>query len=226
MTRLGDLTTSDVTTSYLTTSDLASRSLTVLIPVGSCEQHGPHLPLNTDARVAEAVAVAAAAGRFGVVIAPTLPYSASDEHAGFPGLLSLGADGTHAALHALVRSAREWATHVVIVNGHGGNSSALRRLEGEASLWSPRYRGDAHAGHSETSLMLAIDPAAVRLDRLAVGTTDPVAMLMPMMRTGGVRAVSTSGVLGDPTTATAAAGAQLLEALVTDLRALLDALPG
>ena len=65
---------------------------------------------------------------------------------------------------------------------------------------------DAHAGHTETSVLLHISPEAVRSDAIVAGNVAPLAELMPAMRVGGVAAVSAVGVLGDPTTATVADG--------------------
>src|SRR5258708_30387214 len=62
----------------------------LVVPVGSLEQHGPHLPLDTDTRIAAAVAARACAGRAGVGLAPAIAIGASGEHAGFPGTLSVG----------------------------------------------------------------------------------------------------------------------------------------
>ena len=225
--------------SELTSFDIASHKLTVLIPVGSCEQHGPHLPLDTDTRIASAVCYAVAARSQSCVVAPAMPFSASDEHAGFVGLLSLGTETTTAVLVALARSAARWARHVVFVNGHGGNHDALARFaggggvggavggdaSGRVHVWSPRVDGDAHAGHVETSLMLAIAPREVRTERLAAGALEPLAALLPAMRSGGVRAVTANGVLGDPTSASAAVGHCLLAGFIDDLSAVVDALP-
>jgi creatinine amidohydrolase/Fe(II)-dependent formamide hydrolase-like protein len=77
--------------------------------------------------------------------------------------------------------------------------------------------GDAHAGRTETSLMLAIDPVAVRLERAEAGNTDPLEVLMPRLRDEGVRPISSNGVLGDPRGASAVEGEALLSALTVDL---------
>ena len=70
----------------------------LLIPLGATEQHGPHLPLDTDTVIASGVAEAVAGGRHDVVVAPALPYGSSGEHSGFPGTLSLGQAALETAL--------------------------------------------------------------------------------------------------------------------------------
>ena len=213
----------------LTWTDLDGRAPVLIVPVGSVEQHGPHLPLDTDTRIAAAIAQQVASVRDDLVIAPPIAIGASGEHAGFPGTLSIGTDALTTVLIEVGRSADRFGG-VVFVNGHGGNLSALTaaasllRDEGRRALaWSPRIPGgDAHAGRSETSLLLAIDPSCVRLDSMVVGRTDPVVELIDELRDGGVRAVSDNGVLGDPTAASAAHGRELLDALVSDLGTAID----
>ena len=81
-----------------------------------------------------------------------------------------------------------------------------------------RARGDAHAGRTETSILLALDPSLVRLAAAEAGNTAPLRELMPVLTSGGVRAASANGVLGDPRGATAAEGEALLATLVENLR--------
>ena len=202
----------------------------LVVPLGSLEQHGPHLPLDTDTRIAVALTQVLAAARPEVVVAPPLAYGASGEHAGFPGTLSIGTEALTVVLVELVRSADRFAG-VVLVNGHGGNVDALRaatttlRSEGRAVLaWAPTVPGgDAHAGRTETSLLLAVDPARVHLDRAEAGATAPLAELLDDLRAGGVAAVAPNGVLGDPTEASADEGAELLAGLAAGLIAATDA---
>ncbi|GEP36469.1 mycofactocin system creatininase family protein [Nocardioides psychrotolerans] len=205
----------------------------VLVPVGSLEQHGPALGLATDAVVAAHVTSRAAGvlarERRRFVVAPVVPYGASGEHEGFPGTISIGHDALRVLLVELGRSACLWAEGVVFVNGHGGNVptlvSAVRQLrqEGRAVAWTGcRAAGaDAHAGLTETSLMLRLAPVTVQVDRLTAGPTEPVEQLMPALRAQGVRAVSPSGVLGDPTGADARRGdailAEMVQRLVAEL---------
>lgn len=221
--RLGDVTWTDLW-------NLAPRPI-VAIPVGSCEQHGPHLPLDTDTRIAVALAegLAASFEEGDVLIGPTLEATSSGEHAGFPGTLSIGAEVLEHVIVELVRSA-SWSAGVVLVNGHGGNTRPVQRAtnqlqsEGRRVLaWWPHVRnGDAHAGSTETSLMLAIAPALVRMHRAEPGRREPIVDLIDELREHGVRAVSPNGVLGDPRDASVSHGKTLLTRLVIDLVAAVD----
>lgn len=196
------------------------------IPLGSCEQHGPHLPLSTDALIAHALAERLAAARPDVIVAPALAYGASGEHAGFAGTLSIGTEVLAQVLIELGRSAVGSAVAgVVFVNGHGGNADALalagERLEREGLavvIWSPTVPGgDAHAGRTETSLVLALAPHLVAMERAEAGDRRPLAVLWDALRRGGVAAVAPNGVLGDPAGASPAEGHRLLAALAAGL---------
>lgn len=203
---------------------------TLLLPLGSTEQHGPHLPLSTDTLVAVAVAEALADRRGDVVLAPAIPYGSSGEHAGFPGTLSIGQDALQLLLLELVRSADAFGS-VVIVSGHGGNAEpvarAVARLRDEGRrvrAWSPSGAVDLHAGRTETSLLLALAPATVRQARAEAGDPRPLRELLPLLREGGVASVSPNGVLGDPAGASADEGRALLDALVGDLESAIEEL--
>ncbi|SHN48136.1 mycofactocin biosynthesis peptidyl-dipeptidase MftE [Cryptosporangium aurantiacum] len=194
------------------------------IPVGSTEQHGPHLPFSTDTDVAVALARALAARRDDVLVAPALPYGSSGEHQAFPGTLSIGPQAIELVLVELGRSASETFGRILLISGHGGNAipvnRAVRRLRSEgrdALAWAPRWRGDAHAGRTETSVQLALDPHRVRLDRAEPGNTAPLSDLLPVMREQGLRPVTANGVLGDPSGADAEEGTRLLAEATDDL---------
>jgi creatinine amidohydrolase len=198
-------------------ADRVGSGAILVIPVGSTEQHGPHLPCTTDTDIALAVATRAAERLDRLVVAPPLAYGSSGEHQGFAGTLSIGREATELVLVELGRSAGIDFAHVMMVSTHGGNSvpmaGALARLgvEGRSvSSWSPSWSGDLHAGRTETSLMLAIAPERVRADRAEAGDLRPLGTLLPLLRQHGVREVSANGVLGDPAGASAAEGLRLL----------------
>jgi creatinine amidohydrolase len=203
--------------------DVDARAI-LAVPVGSTEQHGPHLPLSTDTDVAVALATRLAAARDDVLIAPPIAYGSSGEHAGFAGTLSIGQDALELLLVELGRSACETFARVLLVSAHGGNhepvTRAVARLRAESRdvrAHMPRWAGEPHAGRTESAMLLALSPDRVLMDRAEPGDTRSLNELLPALRAGGVRAVAPNGVLGDPTGATAAEGAALLDELVAVL---------
>lgn len=212
MTRLGHLTGTDVG---------ADGEQILLVPVGSCEQHGPHLPLDTDTRIALAVCDGLAAETDRVIVAPAIAVGASGEHAGFPGMLSIGTEVLTDVVVELVRSADRFAG-VLVVNAHGGNGPGLAAAEvictaegRNALIHHVSFSaGDAHAGRTETSILLALCPDLVRMDRAVPGVTAPIEQLMPRLRSEGLAAVTPTGVLGDPSGASAVEGRVLLRRAV------------
>jgi mycofactocin precursor peptide peptidase len=217
-------------------SDVASPEVPaatlVLVPVGSIEQHGPHLPLDTDTVIAEAVThrLADRLDRRDVLVAPPVVYGASGEHQAYAGTASVGSDALSLLLIELTRSMRTWANELVFVNAHGGNASALARAvgllvaEGHRVAWVPCVAegADAHAGLTETSLMLHLRPERVRLDRAEAGNTAPIGDLLPDLVAKGMGAVSPNGVLGDPVGASPGLGEHLLNLMTDHVTALVS----
>jgi creatinine amidohydrolase len=163
----------------------------VVLPTGSIEQHGPHLPVVVDTAAVTHIARAAAeraVKEVPVVVTPTMHFGVSHHHMDFAGTLSLPSTVYIDVLRELVRDLhRHGARKVVLVNGHGGNQNpngvvvqslvhdeGLDLALGSLSYWSvPIMRKDGskgtvspgHAGHFETSLMLALRPDLVQLDK-------------------------------------------------------------
>jgi creatinine amidohydrolase/Fe(II)-dependent formamide hydrolase-like protein len=125
----------------------------------------------------------------------------------------------------LVRSC-DWASGVILVHGHGGNVEAVKQAtallhfeQRNIANWWPNVQGaDAHAGHTETSLMMAINPLLVRMDKLDIGNVQPINEVQRDLQTRGVHAVSPNGILGNARTATAEHGELLVAMLTEDLR--------
>jgi creatinine amidohydrolase len=155
----------------------------VIIPIGSTEQHGPHLPTSTDALIASTVAQGAAreaADRSSrpLIVAPTIACGASDQHLPFGGTLSLTPETLLAVICDLFRSiAAQGGRRVVLVNGHGGNVGVCHAASAAGSArfnlsvahldyWRLAHtEGEppvpGHAGEFETSMVLAIRPDLV-----------------------------------------------------------------
>lgn len=211
---------------------MTDRPVLAVLPLGATEQHGPHLPVETDTLLAAAAARSLAGGRAAAAVLPPMPYGASGEHQAFPGTVSIGTDALTAAVIELGRSVGTWADRLVVVNGHGGNVEALRRAvpqlryEGRDVAWlacrTAESSTDTHAGHAETSLLLYLHPDRVRLEAAEPGCTQPLPEILPALREGGVAAVSPSGVLGDPTSATGVEGRRFWGALIADAHARLE----
>jgi creatinine amidohydrolase len=163
-----------------------------------------------------------------VVVASPLSITASGEHAGFPGTISIGTEAFATVIVELVRSC-DWATGVILVHGHGGNFEAVQRAtavlnseQRNIASWWPHVPGaDAHAGNTETSLMLAINPNLVRIDKIDVGNVQPMSELQHDLQTHGVQAVSANGILGDARNATTQHGLELLAELSANLRSFI-----
>jgi mycofactocin system creatininase family protein len=215
--RLADL-------SFIEAGRRAAAGAVLAVPLGSTEQHGPHLPLSTDTGIAVALCEGLALQRHDVIIAPAVSYGSSGEHAGFAGTISIGQAALELLVVELGRSACDSFAHLLLVSAHGGNaepvSRALATLRGESrdvALFMPRWQGDPHAGRPETSMLLSLSPERVRMQLAAAGDTRPLAETWPLLRSGGVRAVTATGVLGDPTGSTADEGRALLDRLTAEL---------
>jgi len=230
--KLGEMTWKDV--------DAVDRDTVILIPTGSLEQHGLHLPLLTDTILVTAVAEAIEARlTSSVVLAPTLWLGASSHHLAFTGSLSASSDGYFEALTAVVDSlADQDFTRFFVINGHGGNTSpndiAARELKaaypkasfcvsnywsGIEAVVSATMQGPLktirHACEGETSLMLHVRPDLVHMDR----AQDDGLMSKTDAR-GTVRffdEITENGNFGYATLGTAAKGRVMFEAAVEDM---------
>jgi len=211
------------------------RSLVVLT-VGAIEQHGPHLPVGVDAIIGNAGLAEVSrhlSAEAAVYFAPPIVYGKSNEHAGYPGTVSISARTLRRVMRTTIMTWHAWGfRQFALLNTHGGNSAVLvysiRELQTELDIRLGMLRAPMtaeiselestwgfHAGEWETSLMLAIVPELVRLDRAVchfpVRLTDPGELRpenAPAIYSWMTRDIAPDGVMGDATAATAAKGAR------------------
>ncbi len=218
-----------------------------VLPVGALEQHGPHLPVITDSRVAWELSAAAArlvADEMPVLVLPAMWSGMSEHHLPFGGTISLDYAAFSAVLRSVARSVRALGfARLLVVNAHGGNDDPLavacREIAHEFALpvvaakpWSmipdtlasvlDTQKGVQHACEAETSVMLALAPDLVRLDKIeqAATTQGPgaVANRPALSRFWSfAERAPVSGVRGDPRAGTAAKGEILVAAMAEAL---------
>ncbi len=216
-----------------------------VLPTGAVEQHGPHLPLGLDIWLACAVARSAAEGQAGIRVCESLPYGSSQHHRAFPGTMSLSPATFIAVLAELCSGLWLDGYLPVILNGHGGNRAAIQVaittlgasgvvsagfsyfdliVDVAARVLPDHAGGTGHACALETALMMHVMPDAVRADRIPAGTTPPV-WPDPHLFSGAAvsvwrpfETIRRDGVIGTPSDATPAAGAELFQTAVTRSR--------
>lgn len=234
---------------YLTWTDidaLPDRPNTVIVlPAGAIEQHGPHLPCAVDSVVAAGVvgkAMSLLPDDVPAYALPPITYGKSDEHLHFPGTITVSGEVLlQTAIEIGESIYRAGFRKLVIVNGHGGQPQPLEMAARELRLrhgdfviivrsaWSVPHDASAfpaherqlamHAGRGESSIMMALAPDAVRMERAAANIPEPFPC--PTLSTGRpaaawcARDFGESGVIGDPRGATRQEGEALLEALST-----------
>jgi creatinine amidohydrolase len=230
---------------------------TVIWPMGSLEQHGPHLPLHTDALFADRLVEAVIQGlpaELPIWRLPVQHLGFSPEHGGFPGTFSLRAELLIRLVETVGAELARCGFHrLVLMNGHGGQiallEAAARQLrathpslavlpcflwralgDGGSLIPEPERSHGLHAGLAETSLMLHLAPESVGLERTPDGLHPPISPPEGWSWEGQaptawlIGDLSASGVVGDPTEATAELGQALFNRLVEGWRQRLEAL--
>lgn len=221
----------------------AAEAALVIIPVGSLEQHGPHLATGVDivlgTTVAHETAARLAAGGQPVVVTPCVWTGLAEHHMAFGGTVTLDYASFSGVLRGVVKSAaRHGFRKVMLLNGHGGNAEAVAVAATELSVefgirvaggtyWHvvpeaiapllERQAGLMHACEAETSLMMHLSPGSVRRERLeeAHGPLSTRVAGQPpgLAMRRSFQALSPSGVIGDARVATPEKGAALLAAI-------------
>jgi creatinine amidohydrolase/Fe(II)-dependent formamide hydrolase-like protein len=230
----------------------------VCLPIGSYEQHGPHLPLHTDSVIAEkftARLVDRFGGPYDLWALPVIPFDLSLEHAWSPGTISLRSGVLSALLDTVVGELTRAtpARRLLIVNGHGGNRGVLEATAYELQAAHPMLicvvhpsslstvnieseLPEVHAGMKETSIMLALAPSEVHLDRVpddfALDEANPVEVRRQVLGRGTTwpwssddNRIATLGVMGgDPRLASANLGESIVVSAIDACDAVLKQL--
>lgn len=228
-----------------TSTDEAARNATVaMLPVGSFEQHGDHLPLTTDTLIACIIAKRLAT-TYNLLLLPPVTMSCSHEHEDFAGTVSISSRTLIAIIDDVQSSlARSGIEHLVLVNGHGGNyvlsnvaqeaNVAKRKVAlfpGREDFWIARERAametttseDMHGGEWETSILLHAHPEVVRS---TYSQSDHDAPQRPHLLITGIQAYATKGIIGKPSVASATKGQAALDSLTASFREVLKVLTG
>jgi creatinine amidohydrolase len=231
----------DLITTATTTEEATRAADVAVLPVGSFEQHGDHLPLLTDTIVACAIAQAAATA-YDLMLLPPVTISCSQEHTGWADSVSIRSSTLACVVRDVAESlGRSGVDRLVVVNGHGGNY-VLSNVVQEANVGGRRMalyprrqdwetarqhaglissgHDDMHAGEIETSLLLHLCPELVRdgyqdADHLAE---------RPDLLTLGLRGYTKTGVVGQPSLATASKGRAVLDSLAASFASTLAVL--
>jgi len=225
-----------------------------LLPVGAIEQHGPHLPLDTDTFDAEylAIRVAEACSEPRPLVLPAIPYGVSYHHQDFPGTLSISNETMAQTVYEIgMDAARNGIKKLVVINGHGGNSPALnfaaQMINRDAQIFVCVDSGetsdvdiyglattpnDVHAGEIETSTSLAVRPHLVRMERAVRSIPAFSSRYLDFTSRRGIswyaytRRISSSGIMGDPTAADAEKGEKIWAIMIAHLVSLVEDLKG
>jgi len=212
---------------------------TVVVPFGSTEQHGKHLPLGTDAVLGDEIGWGLAE-RLDAFLAPTVRFGCSAHHLAFTGTISLGEKTFRSIVVDVVASlSRHGFRRIVLLPTHGGNFKPMAKavaeiepdrgvqvlaftdfqglvntaVESSNAFGVDAAKSGAHSGEWETSLMLAIRPEQVKMDRAAEGFVGELSEIMSKVF-DGIQNLDQNGVLGDPRPASAEAGKKYLEDIV------------
>lgn len=223
---------------------IASGRELVVVPFGAVEQHGPHLPIGTDAILGDEIGYRTA-DRLDAFLAPTVRVGCSPHHMAFPGTVTVQAETlTKIAVEISESLVHHGFRRIFLLPTHFGNFASLAAaaakleqadlggaavispgdyfaevLEGatlgvSAELGIPPGESGAHCGEWETSVMLVLRPELVHMDRAEAGYTGDLQEGLAKVFSSGTQAIASNGVIGDPTKASAAHGQRYIERLV------------
>lgn len=211
-----------------------------IIPVGSLEQHGAHLPVSTDSLIAEYIAKLLSE-KVGAFVLPVISYGVSFEHKPMFNVSLRNSTLSTMLCDTCISLAENRIREIIILNGHHGNTGALQYIPQEIQSKIPSYANIHilhywqmmtsefdHAGEVETSLVLAIAPELVHMDRAMPNSKDlsksRAAYNSLTNAPGSFPKITGNGVWGDPMKATASKGDKLIKEIIANLTKTIDEL--
>jgi creatinine amidohydrolase len=218
-----------------------------LLPVGSVEAYGPHLPLGTDGLVAQALA-RRLGERLGCLVGPLIPVGWTAVLADFPGTISVPTEALRAYCKPVAASLlRSGFRSLIFINGHAGNITALDELCYELAaeyddrflacintwqfiqpltdgLLASKVDKFGHAGELNTSVMLHLHPELVRMEKASKHATDRRTEPGGVVRPYSFRSLTSTGSLGDPTLANEEKGKRIVELALDRMAEYLSAM--
>jgi creatinine amidohydrolase/Fe(II)-dependent formamide hydrolase-like protein len=243
---------------YLTSEEVSAldkKRAAVAVVIAAIEQHGPHLPVGTDLALGASM-LALAAERLDpsvqLWILPPLAYGRSVEHEAFPGTVTLSQETLTAVIHDIAQSvARSEFRRLILFNSHGGNTSVLETVARDARrrtglmvfpfsmfrldldyppVSEQEARWGTHAGEWETSMMLALTPELVDMDKAASAqgyatfekAPEHVGLLAPIPFAWSTHDVSVTGAIGDPRGAGPERGREIVELSIAKIALVLE----
>ncbi len=213
--------------------DRLARTQAAIIPVGSLEQHGQHLPVSTDCLIAEHISKEASR-KLQYFVFPIVPYGVSFEHAPMFNISVHDSTLSNILCDICISIARLDIKKIVIINGHHGNMGVLQYISQNTfekmppdsavhiiNYWSFMNEKFDHAGEVETSILLAIKPTLVKIDKAKANskilTKSREAYRSMTCRPGSFPELTGNGVWGDPKLASAEKGKKLLSEIIENI---------
>jgi creatinine amidohydrolase len=213
----------------------------VIVPIGSLEQHGAHLPVSTDSLISERIAMLVAE-RVKCFVLPVISYGVSFEHLPMFNVSLRNSTLSDLLCEVCISLSGQGIREIIFINGHHGNTGVLQyisqnldaKIRANVSIfainyWNVMHRELDHAGEVETSLVLAISPQLVRMDKAEPNSRrlskSRIAYSTITSRPASFPKVTGNGIWGEPRSASKEKGERLIKEIVRNLIHIISELP-